>query len=340
VISFQKAMGQKSSSFFVGTQTLSNSIAYLYYMSNQPVNNWPKLDYHYLKDTIATVHMWTQMIGKVRLVETPWINHSWHVTLYVSATGLTTGSIPYEGGVFQIDLDFISHQLHISTSTGVKLSSPLGAETIAAFYTELIDNLKAAGIEVEIYPVPNEVDPAIPFAENTQPCTYNPDAMHTIWLALIRIHNVFTDFRAGFLGKCSPVHFFWGGFDLAVTRFSGRPAPKHPGGVPNMPLVIMQEAYSHEVSSCGFWLGSEQFPQPTFYSYCYPTPDDFGKQQVSPPEAFYSNEMGEYFLMYEVVQQSANPEETLKQFMQSTYDAAAKTGNWDKDLECDLSWLK
>jgi hypothetical protein len=164
--------------------------------------------------------------------------------------------------------------------------------------------------------------------------------MHTFWLALIRIHNVFTDFRAGFLGKCSPVHFFWGAFDLAVTRFSGRPAPKHPGVAPNIPAAVMQEAYSHEVSSCGFWPGNEQFPHPAFYSYCYPTPKDFGRQQVSPPEAFYSDEMDEYFLMYEVVQQSANPEETLKQFMQSTYEAAAKTGNWDRSLECDLSWLK
>ncbi|MDB5128481.1 DUF5996 family protein [Mucilaginibacter sp.] len=309
-------------------------------MSNATNSNWPKLDYHYLKDTIATVHMWTQMIGKVRLKKMPWINHSWQVTLYVSATGLTTGSVPYNRGVFQIDLDFINHQLHITTSTGEKVTSALGAETIAAFYTELLDNLRAARVDVEIYAVPNEVDPAIPFEENTTPCTYNADAMHTIWQALIRIHNVFTDFRAGFLGKCSPVHFFWGAFDLAVTRFSGRLAPKHPGGAPNIPIEVMQEAYSHEVSSCGFWPGSEAFPQPAFYSYCYPTPDDYGKQQVSPPEAFYSKEMGEYFLTYEVVQQSADPEGVLMQFLQSTYDAAAKTGNWDKGLESDLQGLK
>ncbi|WP_224746446.1 DUF5996 family protein [Mucilaginibacter rigui] len=309
-------------------------------MMSNTTHTWPKLEYHYLKDTIATVHMWTQMIGKVRLKKMPWINHSWQVTLYVSATGLSTGSIPYESGVFQIDLDFIDHQLQITTSTGVKHSSALGAETIADFYNELIGNLKAAGVDVEIYAVPNEVDPAVPFAENTTPCTYNADAMQTIWQALIRIHNVFTDFRAGFLGKCSPVHFFWGAFDLAVTRFSGRPAPKHPGGAPNMPDDVMQEAYSHEVSSCGFWLGGEQFPHPAFYSYCYPTPAEFSQQQVSPPEAFYSGEMGEFLLTYEVVQQSANPEETLRQFLQTTYNAAAITGNWDKALECDLQGLK
>ncbi|WP_374950502.1 DUF5996 family protein [Mucilaginibacter sp.] len=309
-------------------------------MSIATNHRWPKLDYHYLKDTIATVHMWTQMIGKVRLVKTPWINHSWHVTLYVSATGLTTGSVPYEYGVFQIDLDFISQQLHIVTSTGNSRSFGLGTETISHFYFDLMSNLAAAGIEAEIYAAPNEVDPAIPFAENTKPCLYDALVMQNLWQSLVRINNVFTQFRAGFMGKCSPVHFFWGAFDLAVTRFSGRPAPPHPGGAPNMPVSVMQEAYSHEVSSAGFWPGSEQFPQPAFYSYCYPTPDDFGRQQVSPPEAFYSKEMGEFFLTYEVVQSSENPEETLMRFLQSTYDAAANTGSWNKNLQRDLHGMK
>ncbi|TSD67610.1 hypothetical protein FFF34_009530 [Inquilinus sp. KBS0705] len=309
-------------------------------MSTSTNSAWPILDYHYIKDTVATVHMWAQMIGKVRLAKTPWINHSWHVTLYVSANGLTTGSIPYADGVFEINLDLIDHQLHIITSTGNKRSVPLGAKTIAAFYIDLMDNLKATGIDVEIYAVPNEVDPAIPFADNHTACTYNADAMHNLWQALVKINNVFTIFRAGFTGKCSPVHFFWGAFDLAVTRFSGRTAPLHPGGAPNIPLEIMQEAYSHEVSSCGFWPGSDTFPQPAFYSYCYPTPQTFGLQQVSPPEAFYSAEMGEFFLTYEVVQQSAHPEETLLKFLQSTYNAAAVTGNWDNSLQCDLQALK
>lgn len=309
-------------------------------MSNNKPTAWPKLDYHYLKDTLSTVHMWTQMIGKVRLSQTPWINHSWHVTLYVSANGLTTGSVPYPNGVFQIDLDFIKHQLHINTSEGKSCSFDLDAATVAEFYTRLMDTLRDCGVEAEIYAVPNEVDPAIAFADNTAPCNYDGAAMRALWQALVRINNVFTAFRSGFAGKCSPVHFFWGAFDLAVTRFSGRTAPKHPGGAPNIPVEVMQEAYSHEVSSAGFWPGSEQFPQPAFYSYCYPTPDDFGSQQVNPPQAFYSKEMGEFFLTYEVVQASAAPEHTLMEFLQSTYDAAANTGNWDKSLQCDLQGLK
>ena len=309
-------------------------------MSSPSTQSWPKLDFHYLKDSLATVHLWTQMIGKVRLKNMPWINHSWQVTLYVSATGLTTGSIPYEGGVFEINLDFINHRVQIITSTGKGRSFAFDAETISAFYNQLMDNLREAGIGVDIYAVPNELETAIPFAENHTPCHYDAATVHNYWQALIKVHNVFTEFRAGFIGKCSPVHFFWGAFDLAVTRFSGRPAPKHPGGTPNIPLAVMQEAYSHEVSSCGFWPGSEAFPQPAFYSYCYPTPAGFGQQQVEPPEAFYSSEMGEYFLLYEVVQQSVNPEKTLLKFMQSTYDAAAEAGKWDAGLECDLSGLK
>ncbi len=309
-------------------------------MSEQKIHPWPELDYQQLKDTVATVHMWTQMVGKVRLTQTPWINHSWHVTLYVSPLGLTTGSIPCEEGSFQIDLDFIDHQLHIFTSTGKKTSFPLGAKTIAAFYTELMDSLKTVGIDTEIYAVPNEVDPAIPFLENQTPCTYHGEVMHNYWQALVKINNVFVKFRAGFDGKCSPVHFFWGAFDLAVTRFSGRKAPLHPGGAPNIPVAVMQEAYSQEVSSCGFWPGSEQFPQPAFYAYCYPTPDDFGSQRVGPEGAFYSKEMGEYFLPYHLVQQADDPEASLLKFLQTTYDAAAITGDWDKSLQCDLSGLK
>jgi hypothetical protein len=309
-------------------------------MTDHTTSTWPALDFHTIKDTIATVHMYTQIVGKIRLQKMPWINHSWQVTLYVSPTGLTTGSMPYDGGVFQIDLDFISHEVQIITSTGLKLHFALGAQTVAGFYDELMDNIQKAGVNVAIYPVPNEVDPAIPFAENHTPCGYNAALMHNFWQALVRIHNVFTDFRAGFQGKNSPVHFFWGAFDLAVTRFSGRPAPQHPGGMPNIPKAVMQEAYSQEVSSCGFWPGSAEFPHPVFYAYCYPSPDDFKNQQIAPPEAFYSAEMGEFLLTYEAVQRSAKPEETLLKFMQSTYDAAAKTGNWDKNLQCDLSALK
>jgi hypothetical protein len=307
-----------------------------------PVTNicpkkWPELAFESLKDTLATVQLWTQIVGKIRLIKTPWINHSWHVTLYVSPRGLSTGSIPYDGGNFQIDFDFVAHELIIIASDGKSEKLGLYPRTVASFYTELFEKLNAIGIEANIYAKPNELDPAIPFAEDEVHKSYDAIQMNLYWQALVNINSVFTKFRAEFTGKCSPVHFFWGAFDLAVTRFSGREAPLHPGGAPNMPDRVMQEAYSHEVSSAGFWGGSEQFPHPAFYAYCYPTPADFGEQVVAPSEAFYSNEMGEFFLLYEVVQRSENPEAKLLQFLRSTYIAAAKTGNWDSKLQCDLT---
>ena len=301
-------------------------------------NKWPKLAFEDWKETLATVHLWTQIAGKIRLRKMPWLNHSWHVTLYVSANGLTTGSIPYEGGIFQIDFDFVNHELIITASNGGERGIQLYPRSVASFYKELFDNLNALGLDAYIYAVPNELEQVIPFAEDTTHCSYDPEQMHKFWTVLVQVHNVFTRFRANFTGKCSPVHFFWGAFDLAVTRFSGRPAPLHPGGAPNMPDNVMQEAYSHEVSSCGFWPGSEQFPHAAFYSYCYPTPPAFGEQIVKPNEAFFSKEMGEFMLLYEVVEQSGDPEDTLMHFLQTTYDAAANTGNWDrKALECDFS---
>lgn len=299
--------------------------------------SWPVLDYEKYKDTLSTVHLWTQIVGKIRLSNSPWINHSWHVTLYVSSRGLTTGSIPYSDGIFQLELDFISHELIISLSDGQRESMALYPRSVSDFYKELLGKLDQMGIEVDIYAAPNEVDPAIPFIEDEIHKSYDAVQMNLLWLALVKIEKVFTRFRATFRGKVSPVHFFWGAFDLAVTRFSGREAPVHQGGAPNMPDSVMQEAYSHEVSSSGFWPGSEQSPSPVFYSYCYPTPEEFGKQFIKPAEAFYSQEMGEFFLSYEAVQQAADPEKVLMQFLISTYTAAAVTGNWDKDLECNLS---
>jgi hypothetical protein len=310
-------------------------------MTAQPSNTWPILSFDKLKDTVATVQLWTQIVGKIRLTQTPWLNHSWHVTLYVSPRGLTTGSIPYSDGIFQIDFDFIAHQLSISASTGEIQKIELYPRTVASFYKELFDKLALLGIDVTIYASPNEIDPAIPFAEDEVHKTYDKEQITLFFNALLKANSVFTKFRAGFHGKCSPVHFFWGAFDLAVTRFSGREAPKHPGGAPNMPDDVMQEAYSHEVSSCGFWPGSEQFPHPAFYAYCYPTPAAFGEQPVKPGQAFYSTELGEFFLKYDDVRQAADPEDTLMQFLETTYLAAAKTGNWDrKALECDFSWLE
>jgi hypothetical protein len=301
---------------------------------------WPQLLYPQLKDTVATVQLWTQIVGKIRLKAMPWLNHSWHVTLYVTPTGLSTHSIPYGDQSFQIDFDFIAHQLLIICSSGDRQTIDLYPRSVASFYQEMFEKLALLGIEVEINAKPNEVDPAIAFAEDEVHKTYDKEQIELFHKALLSIDGVFTKFRAGFSGKCSPVHFFWGAFDLAVTRFSGRKAPLHPGGAPNMSDKVMQEAYSHEVSSCGFWPGSDAFPHPAFYAYCYPTPADFGQQPVKPKEAFYSTDMGEFFLKYEDVHNAADPEKMLMDFLQTTYIAAANTGNWDRDnLECDFSWL-
>jgi hypothetical protein len=301
-------------------------------------NNWPQLKFPDLKDTITTVQLWTQIVGKIRMVKMPWLNHSWHVTLYISPTGLTTGSIPYSDGIFQIDFDFIKHQLLIICGNGNQQQMDLYPRTVASFYAALFEKLNLMGINVTIYAKPNEVEPAIPFAQDETHFQYNKAQINQYWQALVKINEIFTRFRAGFTGKCSPVHLFWGGFDLAVTRFSGRRAPLHPGGAPNMSLAVMQEAYSHEVSSCGFWGGSDDFPYPAFYAYCYPTPTAFGEQSVKPAAAFYSKEMGEFFLKYEDVANAPDPETCLLEFLQSTYEAAANTGNWDRNsLECDFS---
>ncbi|AUD03611.1 DUF5996 family protein [Spirosoma pollinicola] len=300
--------------------------------------SWPALDFADWHDTLVTLHLWTQIVGKIRLRQMPWTNHSWHVPLYVASQGFTTGSLPYEGGVFQIDFNFLAHQLRLSTSNGEVATIRLYARSVANFHQELMDQLNQLGIDVSIHPVPNEVEQAIPFAEDEIHHSYDPVMVSQFWQAVVRIHTVFTRFRAGFTGKCSPVHFFWGSFDLAVTRFSGRPAPLHPGGAPNMSDRVMQEAYSHEVSSAGFWPGSEQFPQAAFYSYCYPTPENFGQQPVKPAEAFFSPEMGEFFLPYDAVRRAADPEQMLLDFLRTTYEAAAKTGQWNRNaLECDFS---
>jgi hypothetical protein len=301
---------------------------------------WPEIHFEKLKDTLATVHLWTQIVGKIRLRKMPWLNHSWHVSLYVSSRGLSTGSIPYGQGVFQIEMDFIAHELVISCSDGQTERVKLFPRSVADFHAVLMDKLQQMGIEVFIHGKPNELEQAIPFELDEEHQSYDSAEMNNLWQALVRIDRVFNRFRAGFIGKCSPVHLFWGAFDLAVTRFSGRQAPRHTGGAPNMPDEIMQEAYSHEVSSCGFWPGNAQFPVPIFYSYCYPTPPEFALQPVEPETASYNKEMGEFILPYDAVQQSHDPERTLMKFLESTYRAAALTGNWDPSLECDLSYLE
>lgn len=301
-------------------------------------NRWPTLDYTAMSGTIQTVHLWTQIVGKIRLVKTPWTNHAWHVTLYVSPVGLSTGSIPWQEGVFEIEFDFRHDELLISLSNGKSGKFSLKDLSVAGFYKSLMAELKQLGIEANIYASPNEVETPIPFAEDETHAQYDHNQMETLLQAFILVNNCFQKFRAGFIGKCSPVHVFWGAFDLAVTRFSGRKAPLHPGGAPHIPLRVMQESYSHEVSSAGFWLGNDQFPMAAFYSYCYPTPADFGSQPVLPQQAFYDKGMGEFFLKYEDVAKADDPEEMLLQFLKSTYEAAANTGKWNREeLEFDFS---
>ncbi|MEM6343771.1 MAG: DUF5996 family protein [Bacteroidota bacterium] len=294
-------------------------------------HNWPALNFNEIQDTIETMHQWIQIVGKIRLRTMPWQNHSWHTALYISPTGFSTNGIPYQGQVFQIDFDFKQHRLIVSSSETDPISCELKPRTVADFYADLFDKLASIGLDIKIHASPNEIDPAIPFAENTLNKSYDPAAAYALWQAMLKSNQVFNKFRSDFIGKASPVHLFWGGFDLAVTRFSGNPAPLHPGGVPNMSLEVMQEAYSQEVSSAGFWVGSKDFPFPAFYAYAYPSDPSFGEQKVEPEAAFYSQEMGEFFLKYEYVQKSDTPEDILYSFLQTTYEAAANTSNWDRE---------
>jgi len=296
--------------------------------------NWPNLDFAEIQNTLETLHQWIQIVGKIRLKTMPWQNHSWHAALYITTSGFSTHCIPYEGSAFQIDFDFRKHKLYLSCSDTESSEMELHTRTVADFYAELLEKLSANGINVKIFARPNEIEPAIPFAENTVNKVYIPNVANTIWRAMLKSNNVFYQFRSHFIGKASPVHLFWGAFDLAVTRFSGNSAPLHQGSIPNIPLDVMQEAYSQEVSSAGFWPGSKDFPTPVFYSYAYPSGAGFGEQKVLPQQAFYSSEMGEFLLKYDDVKNSENPDKTLYDFLQSTYEAAVNTANWNgKKLE-------
>ncbi|MDD5577732.1 MAG: DUF5996 family protein [Methylobacter sp.] len=295
-----------------------------------PTNQWPSLPFQEWKATYETLHMWTQIVGKIRLGLTPWVNHSWHVPLYVTARGLTTSPIPYEARAFQIDFDFIDHKLLIQVSNGEIKEMSLLLRPVADFYKELFAKLAQLSIDVKIHTTPNEVVNAIPFEKDYVHAVYEPDRANRFWRILIQADRVFKQFRARFTGKCSPVHFFWGSFDLAVTRFSGRKAPEHPGGVPHLPDWVAREAYSHEVSSCGFWPGNDQMPQAVFYAYAYPEPDGFRTAKVSPGGAAYNSELGEFILPYDDVRQSASPDGALLNFLQSSYEAAADFGGWDR----------
>ncbi|MGO4570493.1 DUF5996 family protein [Microvirga sp. 2TAF3] len=298
---------------------------------------WPALDYEQWRDTAATLQLWTQIAGKVRLSQTPWLNHSWHVVFYLTAAGLSTSPIYTDGEVFEIEFDFISHRLRVRTGRGEQREFPLTAQPVSAFYGKLLAALDELGIPVDINPVPNEIEQAIPFPEDDVHASYDPDAAHRFWLTLVQADRVFKHFRTAFLGKCSPVHFFWGSFDLAVTRFSGRKAPPHPGGVPHLPDAVAREAYSHEVSSAGFWPGNDAFPHAAFYSYAYPEPLGFRDRPVHPSAASFNAQLGEFILPYDAVRQAESPDDALLAFLQSTYDAAADAGGWDRRaLECAL----
>jgi hypothetical protein len=300
--------------------------------SNTPSNadQWPTLPFQPWKDTYATLHMWTQIVGKIRLVQTPWINHSWHTTLYVTSRGLTTSPIPYETRTFQIDFDFIDHKLFLQTSDGGVKTMALAPRSVADFYQELLAQLAELNLPVQIHTTPNEVVKAIPFEKDHEHAAYEAAAANRFWRALVQVDRVLKRFRARFIGKCSPVHFFWGSFDLAVTRFSGRSAPAHPGGIPHLADWVTREAYSHEVSSCGFWPGSDQLPQPVFYAYAYPEPAGFRTAKVGPGGAAYDATFREFFLPYDTVRTAVAPDEALLAFLQSSYEAAADFGAWDR----------
>jgi hypothetical protein len=306
-------------------------------MSEASHISWPELPTAQWRDTYATLQLWTQIVGKIRLVRSPWLNHSWHVALYVTARGLTTSPIPDGARTFQIDFDFIDHVLRISTSDGEERQFALGGLSVASFYAAVMAALAVSGIHVAIDEMPNELPEPVRFSLDNKHASYDPDAVRRFFQILINADRVFKQFRTGFLGKASPVHFFWGSFDLAVTRFSGRRAPRHPGGVPHLPDDVACEAYSHEVSSAGFWPGSGAIDYPAFYSYAYPVPSGFSTTPVRPSAAFFSEALGEFVLPYDAVRTAAEPDQALLDFLQSTYDAAANAAKWDRDaLECSL----
>ena len=292
---------------------------------------WPSLEYSAWRDTCATLHMWTQIVGKVRLAKTPWINHSWHVTLYPTARGLTTSPIPDGDRIFEIRFDFIDHELRLLTNEGGIRRIPLKSQSVAAFYRAVMEALHELGVTVTINTTPNEIADPIPFERDDKHATYDPEYANRFWRVLLQSHRVFTEFRSGFCGKCSPVHFFWGSFDLAVTRFSGRRAPPHPGGVPHLPDAITREAYSQEVSSLGFWPGNDQMPTALFYSYAYPEPKGFAEARVRPATASYNPQLREFVLGYDDVRRASLPDQPILEFAQSTYDAASTLAKWDRE---------
>ena len=298
--------------------------------SQSSASDWPDLPLAEWADTCATLHLWTQVVGKIRLAHAPMINHWWQVPLYVTCRGLTTSPIPYGARRFQIDFDFIDHCLRIQTSEGTIETMPLGPRTVADFHAEVMARLRGLGLETHIWTMPVEIEGATPFDHDTEHHSYDPGYVNRFWRALVQVDRVFTQFRSRFLGKVSPVHFFWGSFDLAVTRFSGRAAPKLTSETANVGAWVMQEAYSHEVSSCGFWPGNGGFGRPAFFSYAYPEPEGFALAPMRPEATYYDAELGQFILPYEAVRRAQSPDAMLMDYLQHTYAAAADLGHWDR----------
>jgi hypothetical protein len=303
---------------------------------NNAAGIWPDLSYPAWRDTATTLRLWTQIVGKVRLVLSPWVNHGWQVPLYVTPRGLTTSPIPVGDEILDLEFDFLSHQLIARISRGEVRTLSLEPQTVAHFYCRIMDLLKGIGVAVAINEMPSEVENPLRFSTDQVHGSYDADAAHAFWRALVQADRIFKMFRSGFIGKASPVHFFWGSFDLAVTRFSGRRAPLHRGGIPGLPDAVTREAYSHEVSSAGFWPGNDAFPRAAFFSYAYPEPAGFRDRRVS-PGAYFDTNLGEFILPYDAVRTSDEPDALLLKFLSSTYEAAAETGGWDRAaLECEL----
>jgi hypothetical protein len=292
--------------------------------------DWPELPFAEWADTCATLQLWTQVVGKIRLAHTPMVNHWWNVPLYVTSRGLTTSLIPHPDGGLQIDFDFIDHGLKIETCSGAVETIALEPKSVADFYAEVMGRLRSLGLETHIWAMPVEIPDAIPFDQDRIHAAYDAEYVNRFWRVLLQVDRLMKRFRAPFLGKVSPVHFFWGSFDMAVTRFSGRTAPELHSQSPNLGGWVMQEAYSHEVSSCGFWPGNGGYGRAAFYSYAYPEPAGFGQTPIAPAAAFYDPDLGQFILPYDAVRQAASPDESVLQFFQATYGAAADLGGWNR----------
>ncbi len=298
-------------------------------MTRQAEQAWPELPWRAWQPTIATLHIWTQIVGKVRMALAPPLNHWWHVTLHVTSRGLTTTPIPYGPRNFQVDFDFVDHRLRVTDSLGGAITMPLRPKSVARFYREFMDGLRSLGIDLQISTTPAEVAAAIPFEADEQHASYDPAHARLFWRGLLQADRVMKAFQTGFVGKASPVQFFWGSFDLAASRYSGRPAPLHPGGAPNCPDWVMEEAYSREEHSSGWWPSSEA-SGPQFYAYVYPEPEGFTSAAVRPAEATFDGSIGEFVLAYDAVRGVADPDAAVQEFFQSTYEAGADLGGWDR----------